>query len=93
MRYGSGDAVLFKSLSGPADYNSTVETLQFSSSVTSHTVSVPLNTDSIYENTESFLGVIALIPTPLNVLVSPNRATLMIIDNTSKSHDYSVIIM
>ena len=59
----------------------------------SRTVSVPLNTDSIYENTESFLGVIALIPTPLNPLVAPNRATLMIYDNTSKSHDRIVIFM
>ena len=67
--------------------------LEFSSLTTSHIVSVPLNNDNIYENTESFFGSIALLPTDLSVLVDPNRATLFIDDITSESHDYNVIIM
>ena len=62
----------------------TREVLQFSANNVSFTFSVLLKIDSVYEATETFFGNLQLLSTPLNVLVNPSRANLVINDNNRK---------
>ena len=68
----------------PGDYTTTIKVLQFSANKVSFTFSVLLKIDSVYEATETFFGNLQLQSTPLNVLVNPSRANLVINDNNRK---------
>ena len=68
----------------PGDYTTTSGVLQFSVNKVSFAFSVLLKIDYVYEAIETFFGDLQLLSTPLNVLVNPSRANLVINDNNRK---------
>ena len=69
---------------GGNDYTSHSLQLNFIRT-TSHTVTVDITTDSLLEFDETFFGHLTLVPTTLNVMVNPNRATITVQDDDGKS--------
>lgn len=69
----------------PDDYLARTQTLQFSSTVTSFDITIPIIPDDVVEFDEMFLGRLEL-PTPdPAVILDPDRATVTIIDTSSES--------
>ena len=74
-------------LPDPSDYTTTTQTISFTSGQgvgSTVGIAIPISEDNFAENTESFFGSLSLLPTNLNVEVTPNRTQILITDNDRK---------
>ena len=55
-------------------------------------ISIPIVEDNMSEDEESFLGILNLLSTGLNVSVAPDEAEIFIQDNDSKPFHKSLFI-
>ena len=68
------------------DYMPTTLMLDFSSSVTRFEVQIPIVNDDIYEETERFFARLTVLMTGVDVLLSPDSASITIFDNDGMSN-------
>ena len=71
----------------PLDYTTTSQTISFTSGQgvgSTVDITIPLIDDNITEAVEYFFGSLTLIPTNLDVSVTPNQTKIFITDNNSK---------
>ena len=72
----------------PLDYTATSQTISFTSGEgvgSTVDITIPIIDDDITETLESFFGSLTLLPTNLNVSVTPNQAEIFITDNNRKN--------
>ena len=68
------------------DFMPTTIMLDFSSSVTRFEVQIPIVNDDIYEEVEQFFARLTVPITGVDVLLSPDSASITIIDNDGMSN-------
>ena len=72
----------------PLDYTTTSQTISFTSGQgvgSTVDITIPIIDDNIIEAVEYFFGSLTLIPTNLDVSVTPNQTKIFITDNNGKN--------
>ncbi len=78
------DQLWSPSITAPADYASLDTILRFSSTVTEHAIPVTIQDDDLDEINERFLGFLRNVTFNPSVSISPDQATINIIDDDSE---------
>ena len=68
----------------PTDYTSISRELTFSATNTREDVAIPITDDNIDEAIEQFLGRLTMVTSGVSVILSPDQATVQIIDDDGK---------
>ena len=76
-----------------SDYQSVNQTLTFSPTNTTITISVPILDDQVDEDREFFIVKLALVNEQQNVQIQPDEATVFVEDNDGKLKQFSRIVI
>ena len=79
-------------ITGGDDYNSGPYNITFSAGMTSSSLAIMINDDSVFEDDESFSLTIDSVPSSITI-GDPREATVTIVDNESNSHNYNLFIL
>ena len=85
--------ILFAAFGPEADYQNTTVTLVFSSTATSFRVPVFIIDDSYLENDEPFRTVVNLTTADPSINITPNSATITILNDDSESYFSLCVIL